>query len=96
MSTDASKLSFPIQLVIMMLTAAGSIWASQYGLRSDVRDIRTRMEMQARIDEMQAKLIEERAAGLRQAVEAMQRRQELQQYEIQGLKEAILKQGAKP
>lgn len=30
--------------------------------------------------------------GLKSTVEAMQRRQELQQYEIQGLKEILLKE----
>lgn len=93
--TDATRLTFPLQLVILIATssatAAVSIWGSQSGLRSDVRDIRTRMELQVEVDRTQAKLEEERAAALKEAIAAMQRRQELQQYELQSLKESLLK-----
>ena len=88
---DAGKLSFPWQLVIIIVSASGAIWTMQYGLRSDVRDIRTRMELQTEINAAQAKLQEERANALREVVLAMQRRQELQQFEVQALKETILK-----
>lgn len=80
--TDGLRISFPLPYVFIIvgafLAAAGGIWT----LRSDVRDILTRMELQA-------KLQDERADSLRESVESMKRRQELQQYEIQGLKEAI-------
>ena len=95
-STDASKLSFPLQLVIVILSATGAIWATQYGLRSDVRDIRTRMELQAQVDAERMKVQEERAAQMKSTIESMQRRQELQGYELQALKESILKLGVKP
>ena len=94
-STDISRLTFPLQLVILIastaVTASLAIWGTQAGLRSDVRDIRTRAELQAEINQAQVKLADERAAALKEAMTAMQRRQELQQYEVQGLKEAILK-----
>lgn len=91
---DASKLSFPLQLVIAILGVTGAIWASQYSLRSDVRDIRTRIELQESIDGAQIKLQEERAQQLRLDVQDMKRRQELQQFEIQSLKEMVLKLGS--
>jgi hypothetical protein len=54
-STDASKLTFPIQLLILIVSSAvaasGAVWAQNayqrsemLGLRSDVRDIKTTME----------------------------------------------------
>lgn len=87
-AVDATRLSFPAQLVILMittsLTIAGSVWLTQAGLKSDVRDIVTRMDAQRQIEA-------ERSAGIRDALASLQRRQELQQYEIQQLKEAIVK-----
>lgn len=95
---DASKLNFPLQLVVLIVSTAGVIYASQYGLRSDVRDIRTRMELQVELDAAQAKLQEERANAMREAVADMRRRQELQQFEIQGLSRTItaMEQRLKP
>ena len=84
-STDASKLSFPLPLVIGAIMFAASVVGSMWMVVSDVRDIRTRMEMQKEIDAVNAKLLEERfkslesqiqAAGLRNAAMAMS--QELQ------------------
>jgi hypothetical protein len=93
--TDAAGLHFPLQLVIMIATtsaaAAVTIWGSQYGLRSDVRDIRTRMEMAAELAVVQTKLQEERAAALKAAIDAVQRDQRMTQFEVQGLKESLLK-----
>lgn len=92
---DASRLTFSLQLVILIVGMSGGFWMATYSLRSDVRDILTRMGMQAEIDKTNARLQEERAANLRESIEAMKRRQELQQYEIQGLKEMVLKQGVR-
>jgi len=54
-STDASRLTFPLQLVVIIVSsvmaASGAVWAQNVyqrqemlGLRSDVRDIKTTME----------------------------------------------------
>lgn len=77
-------------IVSGFLAVSGGMWASTYGLRSDVRDILTRMDGQAKIAELNAKLQEQGLLTLRESIEAMKRRQELQQYEIQGLKEVVL------
>lgn len=89
------RLRFPLREVIMVvsvtLAASGSMWAVTYGLRSDVRDVLTRMDDQKTIEAEKAKLQDERMQNLRESIMDMKRRQELQQYEIQNLKEMILK-----
>lgn len=93
-TTDGLRIMFPLPFVVQIATTvlivASVIWTATYGLRSDVRDILTRMAYQVEIDKANSKIAEERANALRESVEAMKRRQELQQYEIQQLKEAIL------
>lgn len=92
--TDATQLQFSAQVVVFIisafLTVAGAMWATTYSMRSDVRDILTKMEERKKIDELHDKLQDERSAAMRESIESMKRRQELQQYEIQGLKELIL------
>lgn len=87
-SLDAARLSFPAHLVITIVATvvavAGSVWVAQAGLKSDVRDIMTRMEAQRDLEA-------ERSAAVREALDALKRRQELQQYELQGMKETIMK-----
>lgn len=80
--TDGMRISFPIPYVAAIVAAFLAIAGTMWALRSDVRDILTRMELQA-------KLQEERASSMRESLEAMKRRQELQQYELQALKQAI-------
>jgi len=79
-----------VAIVVFTMTVVGGVWSSTYGLRSDVRDILTRMEAQKLAVDSAAKLQEVQATSLRTAVDDMKRRQELQQYEIQNLKEVIL------
>ena len=84
-TTDASKLSFPLPLVIGAIMFAVTVMGSMWMVVSDVRDIRTRMELQKEIDAINRQLLEERfksleaqiqAAGLRNSAMAMS--QELQ------------------
>ena len=79
-----------VAIVIFSITVAGGIWSSTAGLRSDVRDILTRMDSQRMSLEASDKLQEVQATAMRVAVDDMKRRQELQQYEIQALKEVII------
>lgn len=85
--------TLPVQsvagIVILALTMAGSVWWSTAGLRSDVRDINTKMDARQEAEQLQSQLEAERSLALKESLDAMKRRQELQQYEIQGLKEAI-------
>lgn len=90
-STDASRLSFPLQLVIAIVVGCVTIVSGQMLLdrgrseaqsqiQSDVRDILTRMEYEAKLKAMSETALEQRfksleskieAAGLRNAAMAM-------------------------
>ena len=99
---DATKLMVSTRVVVGIVTAVlvivGSAWASTWGLRSDVRDILTRMEAQQRATDARDKLLDvqaqatkDQAQSLKIAMDDMRRRQELQQYEIGELSKAILR-----
>jgi len=101
-SNDASKLSFPLQLVIMIVGTVIAVYASQASVRSDIRDILTRMDLGRDTQKAQAQAQEERinslkvsidatAISMKGSIEAISRRQELQQIQIGELKDAITK-----
>ena len=92
--TDAMKLSFPLQFVFVIvsafLTVAAGMYASTYSLRSeqsalrsDVRDVLTRLEYQAKIDDRDAKIQEERADAQRESMKEIRNRLELYKIELQ-------------
>jgi hypothetical protein len=83
-STDASQLTLPIRWVVGIVMVVGGFGISQAlsmaAMRSDVRDILTRMEYEAKMRENDARLLEARfasldaqitSAGLRNAAVAM-------------------------
>lgn len=82
---DLAKTKLSAGTVVTIVFAVVGIIAGQlaatYGIRSDVRDNNTRME--------------ERSNALKSAVEAIARKQELQQIQIQELREAVLGQSRK-
>lgn len=101
-STDASKLTFSLQLVVSIVGAFlimfSSFWIATSSLRSDVRDIVTRLESREKLDVERAKLEEERMQTLKESINVLTRQQQLQYYDIQQLKQdvAIMKaQGEK-
>jgi len=83
-SPDLSRMTLSPGMVIGIVTAIVSIVggqvASTWGLRSDIRDINTQ------------RLQDERASALKAAEESIGKKQELQQLEIQSLRETILNQ----
>ncbi len=102
LAPEASKLTFTWQVVIFIVTTALTAYASQLQIRSDVRDILTTMRYAEKVDESQAKLQDERmsalkssidlqASTMKDAIAAIQRRQEMQQIQIAELKDAITK-----
>jgi hypothetical protein len=110
--TDASKLSFPLQLVILIVSVALSAYASsaagKWEVKSDIRDIVTRIQLGQEIAKAQAQAQDERFNALKTSIEtqsstmkgsidAITRRQEMQQIQIGELKAAIekLSQGRK-
>jgi len=95
-SPDLSRMTLSPGIVIGIVTAIVSIVggqvASTWGLRSDIRDINTHMNAQADTDKSLRTLQDERAVGLRNAVDEINKKQEQQQLEIQSLRETILNQ----
>lgn len=104
--TDASQLSFPLQLVVLIVSIAisvsGSIWVSQSGLRSDVRDINTRFEMQvkaqaeqaelkAKLEEERTKRAEEQATAMQKSIDSLLRENRMTQETVQNMREAVAK-----
>jgi hypothetical protein len=101
---EAKRLSFSldevIRFAVLTLAIAGAFWATTSGLRADISSqntnilaIKNAIETQGKLAASDMKLQDERLTNLRTTVEAMTRRQELQQYEIQQLKEMMLKAG---
>lgn len=67
-TTDASKLSLPIAWVVGIVITVGGFGVSQAlsmaAMRSDVRDILTRMEYEAKMREMDASILDARFKAL--------------------------------
>jgi hypothetical protein len=99
--TDASKLSFPVQMVVSLLIASLSASVTVWSLKSDIRDITTNMAAERRISEMAAKLQEANYQAMKAAIESnakatadvlgtMTRRQEMQQIQIGEMQKQLL------
>lgn len=77
-TVDATRLSFPLQLVIVIgggiIATVGAFWLATSSLRSDVRDILTRMESQSTLQE-------ERWRNLKSDVDQEKRDRQLQKYD---------------
>lgn len=108
---NVTKLTFPIQLVIVIVAAAisasGAVWAIQSGLRSDVRNLATEMAAQAReaklerqIDEKeavrQAEKLQVASDALKATVDAIKAEQRLMQIEMQNFRESVLTMQGRP
>lgn len=99
---DASRLKFSLRLFIQVVCAflggLAAMYTSTAGMRSDLRDMRTMMTMEAEVDKIRQTLLDERAARLISDMNAIKGQMLTTNYDIQGLKTdvAILKaQGAK-
>lgn len=93
-STDASKLKFSggfvVQLVITIVTVALAIWGFQYGLRSDVRDILTRMEMQQKLNEDRNKALDSKIAEVRMQLTKSDTTAESLRQQVADLRERVI------
>ena len=101
-TTDASRLNFPLQLVIVIAGTAITVYAAQAQIRSDVRDLLTTIRLTSDVQKAQAEAQQERFSALKTAIDtqastmqsaiaSIQRRQEMQQIQIAELKDAITK-----
>lgn len=82
-AVDASKLTFPLQLVIQIVAILAAFWVATSSLRSDVRDILTRMEFQSRSESERLKLQDERINDIKAALEEEKRQRQLLKYDIE-------------
>lgn len=80
---DATKLVLSTPVVVTIVVIALGIAAGVWGIRSSMQQLADKLESSAKLQDVQN-------TALKTSVDEMRRRQELQQYEIQGLKEAIL------
>lgn len=93
--TDISRVTmtpkFVLGLVVAVVSCVGGVWGTTASLRSDVRNILTQLTDRQNIEDQKDRLQEERYDALKTAIEDMNRRVQLQQYEVQSLKETVLK-----
>lgn len=98
-STDAAGITFSLQLVIMIVAGiigtTGAFWVATAALRSDVRDILTRMEDRVKNDDLRDSVQKEQYTEMNQKLLSQQRQYELLRLEFQQLREQMLF-GAKP
>ncbi len=101
-ATDVSKLSFPIQIVIAIVvsavSASGTIWMTQRGnekeqaaMRSDIRDVLTRMQGQSDLDAANRRLQELQTNQMKESIDELRRQTQL--LEIQYRQLAALPKG---
>ena len=80
---DATKLVLNSKVVVALVIMALGIAASVWSIRSGMDQMASRMETATKLQDVQY-------AAIKTSVDEMRRRQELQQFELQSLKEAIL------
>lgn len=93
--TDASRLTFPIQTLLVIigvfLSAFSGVWVATLGLNSRVDSIQQQLIDAAKLEALKTQLDLERAATIKEAIATLTRQQELQRYELQTVKEMFLK-----
>jgi len=74
-ATDASKLTFPLQLVILIVAGiigtSGAFWVATSALRTDIAVIRQSQTDQIKIDEYKAKLEEANQKLVQQSIDGV-------------------------
>lgn len=81
-SADVSRLTFPLQMVIMLvgaviattLSVTGAFWITTSTIRTDIAVIRQGQTDQVKIDEMKTKLEEANRQILQQSISSMESR----------------------
>lgn len=86
---DVTKLQFTTRTVVAVVVMCLGLAAGQWGLN-------TRLESNVmNAIAANAKLQDERSTTLKDSIASLQREQAMQKYEMQNIKEMLLKQGAK-
>ena len=95
--TDASKLTFPLQLVIVIIggiiATTGAFWISTSQIRSDVRDMATQQREEQRVRDVERKLADERYESLKSAISAVTSAQRLEEIRNQEMRVSIAQMG---
>lgn len=99
-STDVSKLSFPLQIVIAIvvsaISASATMWAvqarttaAQSSMQSDIRDILTRMEGASKLDEAGRRLQDMQTTQMNESINDLKRQTQLLQLQYADLSKQI-------
>jgi hypothetical protein len=83
--TDVRRINFSVGIVVSIVISALTLAGMFLSLRADVGSVKAALDTQKQ-------LTEERAFALKETISMMDKKQELQRLEIQGLKEMILQQ----
>lgn len=86
-----------VWLVVFLAAMIGGMYASTYGIRSDIRDILTHASLQGEVDKQKAlteveraKLIDDRMIALRTQLDDQKREQALWKYDMQRQMQEII------
>lgn len=92
-SADAAKLTFPLQLVIVIIggivATTGAFWISTAQIRGDVQAIKQHLDDQARIDELERKLQEERNDAMKSSITEIKASLKLEEIRNQEMRVTI-------
>lgn len=92
---DVTKLVATPRIVFAIVTTVvlifSTIWASNAGLRSDVRDILTRIQTEQRVNDEKGKLQEVHSQMIKDSLAAVQKRQELLTLQYNQLNEQMIR-----
>lgn len=105
-STDASRLTFPLQLVIiivgMFVSVFGGVWTATSGINSKIDIIQQQLldnaklkETEVKLDEANRRLLEKSIDNIDKGVTAVKAQETLNTIEINNLKDRIVTLGAK-
>jgi hypothetical protein len=86
---DATKLVLNSKVVVSLVVIALGIAAAVWGLRSAITDLASKMDTTYKLQELQNVATKAATDDVKASINDMKRRQELQQYEIQGLKDMV-------
>jgi len=93
-TTDVSALRFTPSMVgafvLVCASIVGGFYGSTWGIRDDVRDIKTTIIDQAELRKAETKLQDERANAIHEQLTASDKRFELLRLEVQQLREQVL------
>lgn len=84
---DVTKLQFTTRTVVAVVVMCVGLAAGQWGLNT-----RLEANLMGAIAS-NAKLQDERSSALKESISSLQREQAMQKYELQGVKEMLLKKG---